>query len=75
MYTPVPSGKGTQKKDKPEARAEVEEGATRLDRKQKEECRMLSDGEFTVGAHPLLIPNAKGQDQSLGEEALRGKVA
>ena len=28
-----------------------------------------------VGAHPLLIPNAKGRDQSLGEEALRGKVA
>ena len=71
----VPSGKGTQKRNKPEARAEVEEGATRLDRKQQGEWRKLSDGEFMVGAHPLLIPNAKGQDQSLGEEALRGKVA
>ena len=74
-HTPVPSGKGTQKKDKPEARAGVEEGATRLDRKQKGEWRKLSDGEFMVGAHPLLILNAKGQDQSLGEEALRGMVA
>ena len=59
----------------PEARAEVEEGAMRLDRKQKGEWRKLSDGEFMVGAHPLLIPNAKGQGQSLGEEALRGKLA
>ena len=32
----------------------------RLDRKQKGEWRKLSDGEFMVGAHPLLIPNAKG---------------
>ena len=47
----------------------------RLDRKQKGEWRKLSDGEFMVGTHPLLIPNAKGLDQSLGEEALRGKVA
>ena len=47
----------------------------RLDRKQEGEWRKLSDGEFMVGAHPLLIPNAKGQDQSLEEEALRGKVA
>ena len=74
-HTPVPSGKRTQKKDKPEARAGVEEGARTLDRKQKGEWKKLSDGEFMVGAHPLLIPNAKGQDQSLGEEALRGKVA
>ena len=74
-HTPVPSGKGTQKKDKPEARAGVKEGATRLDRKQKEEWRKLFDGEFMVGAYPLLIPNAKEQDQSLGEEALRGNVA
>ena len=47
----------------------------RLDRKQKGEWRKLSDGEFMVGAHSLLIPNAKGRDQSLGEEALGGKVA
>ena len=49
--------------------------AMKLDRKQKGEWRKLSDGEFMVGTHPLLIPNAKGQDQSLGDEALRGKMA
>ena len=36
-HTPVPSGKGTPKKDTPEARTGVEEGAMRLDRKQKGE--------------------------------------
>ena len=63
-----------QKKYTPEARLGAKDGATRLDRKQKEEWRKLSDGEFMVGIHPLLIPNAKGREQSLEEEALKGKV-
>ena len=32
----------------------------------KEWMGMVNDGSLKVGAHPLLIPNAKGRSQSLG---------
>ena len=32
----------------------------------KEWMGMVNDGRLKVGAHPLLIPNAKGRSQSLG---------
>ena len=36
----------------------------------KEWMGMVNDGRLKVGAHPLLIPNAKGRSQSLGARSI-----